>query len=370
MKASLDADKRLQLLIQFGGLISKEPRLDNLLELIAGQVRRILNGDRCTVFLIDNATQELWSKIAHGMEHNEIRLPIGKGVAGIVAATGQTVSIDDAYGDPRFSVEIDRVTGYKTRNIIAVPLKNNKGEMLGVFQVLNKLDGTRFDSDDEGLLFLLGSVASSAVENAKLYENLRKSQLETIYRLAVMAEYRDQQDTARHLRNISRISALLAAELGFSAEQVDNIRYASPLHDIGKVGLCDAILLKPGKLTAMEYEEMKKHTLYGAKILANTESDLLRLAQKVAQSHHEKFNGDGYPERLKGEQIPLEARIVSVADVFDALCMPRVYKQAWGPQKAFDYVVGESERAFDPAVVKAFQSAFEDIKDVYLENAA
>jgi HD-GYP domain-containing protein (c-di-GMP phosphodiesterase class II) len=362
-----DAERRLQLLIKFAGMISNEPRLDTLLELIADQVREIVAADRCTVFLIDLQTNELWSKIAQGIEHQEIRVPMGKGISGLTAVTGETINIKDAYSDNRFTIDIDKVTGYKTRNVLAVPLKNNKGEILGVFEVLNKKEseGAEFTEDDIGLLQLLGTVASNALENAKLYENIRRTQLETIYRLAITAEYRDQQDTARHLQNISSISYLIAVAMGLPTEDAEDIRQASALHDIGKVGLCDAILLKPGKLTPEEYEEMKKHTVYGAKILANAESRLLRIAYRLTSSHHEKFDGSGYPNKLKGKEIPLEARIVSVADVFDALCMPRVYKPAWGPDRAYDYILAEIGKSFDPEVVEAFKSTFPEIKRFY-----
>ncbi|OGR64347.1 MAG: hypothetical protein A2X34_00415, partial [Elusimicrobia bacterium GWC2_51_8] len=263
-----------------------------------------------------------------------------------------------------FNPEIDHLTGYHTKTILAVPLNNVGGRTIGVFEVINKTEGY-FDSDDEGILQLLGSLAASAIENAQLYESLSKSQLETIYRLAITAEYRDQQDTAIHLKHISEYSALIAQGMGLPEKEVENIRYASPLHDIGKVGIADAILLKPGKLTPTEYEEMKKHTLYGAKILCNAESQLLQIACKVASSHHEKFDGTGYPAKIKGEQIPVYARIVSVADVFDALCMPRVYKPKWGPEKARDYVVEESGHAFDPLVVDAFKKVYTGILKIY-----
>ncbi len=368
MTKEQELEKRLNLLVRFGGLISTETHLDDLLRIIAEQVRQILNGDRCTVFLLDREARELWSKVAQGMGETEIRIPLGKGIAGVVAETGRIINIPDAYADKRFSRDLDTVTGYTTKNMLAVPLKNNKGETIGVFQVLNKLNNARFDADDEGILLLLGSVASSAVENTKLLETIRHAQLETIYRLAITAEYRDQQDTATHLRHISRYSHLIASALGVSKEEADDIGYASPLHDIGKVGITDAILLKPGKLTPEEYNEMKKHTVYGSKILSNTESHLLQIACKVAGYHHEKFNGTGYPGHLKGEQIPLEARILAVADVFDALCMKRVYKPAWELGKARDYIISESGKSFDPNVVRAFQLAFEEIRQVYDET--
>ncbi|MBI4351445.1 MAG: GAF domain-containing protein [Elusimicrobia bacterium] len=355
-----ELENRLKLLVDFGGGVAKETNLNKLLELIAEQVKTILACDRCSVFIFDRQTNELWSKVALGMQHTEIRVPFGKGIVGHVASTGQILNIRDAYQDQRFTHDIDRLTGYRTHNILAVPLKNVSGHIIGVFEAMNK-NGNPFNADDEGILQLISSLAASGIENAQLYESLSKSQLETIYRLAVTAEYRDQQDTAVHLRHISEYSALIAHGLGLPEREVENIRYASPLHDIGKVGIADAILLKPGKLTAEEFEEIKKHTLYGAKILCNAESNLLQIACKVAGSHHEKYDGTGYPNRLKAERISIYARIVSVADVFDALCSQRVYKPKWDPEKAREYINGEKGRAFDPAVVDAFEKSYGEI---------
>jgi len=360
MTRAEELENRLKLLVNFGGSVSKETNLTKLLELIAEQVRTILVCDRCSVFIMDRQTNELWSKVTLGLQHTEIRVPFGKGIVGHVAASGMTLNIQDAYQDNRFTHDIDRLTGYRTRSILAVPLKNVSGHIIGVFEAMNKGAGP-FNVDDEGILQLISSLAASGIENAQLYESLSKSQLETIYRLAVTAEYRDQQDTAIHLRHISEYSALIAQGLSLPEREVENIRYASPLHDIGKVGIADAILLKPGKLTAEEFEEMKKHTVYGAKILCNAESTLLQVACKVAGSHHERFDGTGYPARLKAEQIPVYARIVSVADVFDALCAQRVYKPKWDPEKAREYIREESGKAFDPNVVQAFERVYGDI---------
>ncbi len=360
MTRTEELENRLRLLVNFGGVVSKETNLNRLLELIAEQVKAILGCDRCSVFILDRQTNELWSKVALGMQHTEIRVPFGKGIAGHVASSGLTLNIQDAYQDQRFTHDIDRLTGYRTRSILAVPMRNVGGHIIGVFEAMNK-SGMPFNVDDEGILQLISSLAASGIENAQLYESLSKSQLETIYRLAVTAEYRDQHDTAVHLRHISEYSALIAQGLGMPEREVENLRYASPLHDIGKVGIADAILLKPGKLTAEEFEEMKKHTVYGAKILCNAESSLLQIACKVAGSHHEKYDGTGYPARLRGEQIPLYARIVSVADVFDALCAARVYKPKWDPAKAREYILEEKGKAFDPLVVDAFDRMFGDI---------
>ncbi len=364
----LTAEEKLRLLVEFGTRISSELHLDKLLDIIAQQITQMLDVGRCTIYLKDETTNELWSKIAQGkgLEHTEIRIPLNSdGFISLAARTGQTINLSNAYEDPRFSIDVDIVTAFRTHATIAVPLKNNSGEVLGVFQVSNKSDGTSFDKSDEGLLRLLATLASGSIEIAKLYQEVRVAQLETIYRLAVTAEYRDQQDTRQHLKNISIISYLLALALGMSKAEAELIKNASPLHDIGKVALADNILLKPGKLTPDEFETMKSHTIYGGRILEGAHSKVLQMAHKMSLYHHEKWNGQGYPKGLREEEIPLEARIVTVADVFDALCVFRVYKKAWRTEEALAYIVEESGKSFDPRIVAAFQKVYPSVKRLY-----
>ncbi len=367
----LSADEKLNLLVEFGARISSELRLDKLLDIIAQQITRMLNVGRCTIYLKDGERHELWSKIAQGrgLEHTEIRVPLdGNNVVAVVARTGQTINLPNAYEDERFSMDVDMVTDFRTHSLLAVPLKNNAGKVLGVFQVANKADGTPFDKKDEGILLLLATLAASSIEIARLYQDVHVAQLETIYRLAVTAEYRDQQDTRAHLKNISIISYLLALALGMSKKEAELIKNASPLHDIGKVALADNILLKPGRLTPEEFEIMKSHTIYGGRILEGAHSKVLQVAHKMSLYHHEKWNGTGYPKGLKGEDIPLEARIITVADVFDALCVERVYKKAWKTDDAYLYILGESGKAFDPRIVAAFKKIYSSVRKLYLNQ--
>ena len=364
----LTAEEKLRLLVDFGTRISSELHLDKLLDIIAQQITQMLDVGRCTIYLKDEAKNELWSKIAQGkgLEHTEIRIPLNSdGFIALVARYGQTINLPNAYDDPRFSVDVDMVTAFRTHATIAVPLKNNSDEVLGVVQASNKSNGTPFDKNDEGLLRLLATLASGSIEIAQLYQEIRVAQLETIYRLAVTAEYRDQQDTRQHLKNISIIAYLLALALGMSKTEAELIKNASPLHDIGKVALADNILLKPGKLTPEEFEIMKSHTVYGGKILEGAHSKVLQMAHKMSLYHHEKWNGSGYPKGLKEEEIPLEARIVTVADVFDALCVFRVYKKAWKTEEALNYILEESGKSFDPRVVAAFKKIYPSVKRLY-----
>jgi putative two-component system response regulator len=182
---------------------------------------------------------------------------------------------------------------------------------------------------------------------------LEQARLEILGRLALAAEYRDD-DTQEHAWRIGRTCALLARAIGLAEWQAELIRRAAPLHDIGKIGIPDAILLKPGRLTEDEFDTTKSHTTIGAEILSGSQSSLLLLAERIALSHHERWEGGGYPDQLCGEEIPLAARIAALADVFDALTHARPYKQAWPIEQAVAEVIGERGRQFDPALVDAF----------------
>lgn len=202
----------------------------------------------------------------------------------------------------------------------------------------------------------------TARESAKMYleqqvaertAELGDSQIEILTRLARAAEYRDD-DTGQHTQRVAHTSALLAQVMGMSESEVEIIRLAAPLHDVGKIGVSDLILLKPGKLTDDEFAIMKSHAALGAALLSNGHSDVVQAAERIAGSHHERWDGRGYPNRLAGEQIPLEGRILAVADVFDALTHARPYKEAWAVEEAIAEILRQSGTQFDPAVVEAF----------------
>lgn len=183
--------------------------------------------------------------------------------------------------------------------------------------------------------------------------DLANSQIEILNRLARAAEYRDD-DTGRHTQRVAYTSALLAEALGLSPETVSLMAQAAPLHDVGKIAISDLILLKPGKLTADEFNLMKTHTSIGAALLADGHSEVVQMAERIAHSHHERWDGSGYPRQLDGDQIPLEARILAIADVFDALTHERPYKAAWPIKEAVAEIERQSGRQFDPILVNAF----------------
>jgi putative two-component system response regulator len=182
---------------------------------------------------------------------------------------------------------------------------------------------------------------------------LQSAYHDTIHRLVLAAEYKDE-DTGDHIVRMSRYSALIAEELGLPDKEAQDIFYAAPMHDVGKIGIPDNILMKPGKLTDEEFDRMKTHTSIGAKILADSRADILQLAQQIAISHHEKWNGRGYPQSHAGEKIPLAGRIVGLADVFDALTSKRPYKVPYPVEVAVNIIQKERGEHFDPDVADAF----------------
>ncbi|MEE4251615.1 MAG: HD domain-containing phosphohydrolase, partial [Alcanivoracaceae bacterium] len=185
-------------------------------------------------------------------------------------------------------------------------------------------------------------------------EELHHTRLQVVQRLGMAAEYRDEE-TGNHILRMSHICALLAKETGWDDNQCDLILNASPMHDIGKIGIPDAILLKPGRFEPDEWEIMKTHATIGARLLDGDDSELMCMARDIASSHHEKWDGSGYPRGLKGEQIPMAARIAALADVFDALTSERPYKKAWTVEAAVDLIRENSGKHFDPLLVDIFQ---------------
>jgi len=200
-------------------------------------------------------------------------------------------------------------------------------------------------------------------------QELEETRMEIIRRLGRAAEYRDNE-TGLHIIRMSKFSQLLGLAAGMTEEEAEMLLNASPMHDIGKIGIPDAILLKPGKLDADEWETMKSHSAIGAKILSGHHSTLMEMAREIALSHHEKWDGSGYPKGLSGEDIPLSGRIIALADVFDALTSERPYKKAWSIEESIDYIKENSGKHFDPTLADLFLANMDkiiEIRDRYAE---
>jgi HD domain-containing protein len=212
---------------------------------------------------------------------------------------------------------------------------------------------------------LVGSGVST--DRAERAGALRQSQEEIVHRLARVVEFRDS-DTGGHVERMSRYSVLIAQELGWSPEHCHELRLAAALHDVGKVAVPDGILLKPGRLTAEERQTMQRHCRAGFDMLTGSDSTLLNLGAEIALTHHERYDGAGYPSGLRGEDIPLEGRIVAVADVFDALTSARVYKEAIAIPDAVQIIADGCATQFDPAVVNAFLRQIDRVTALHEEN--
>jgi putative nucleotidyltransferase with HDIG domain len=204
----------------------------------------------------------------------------------------------------------------------------------------------------EGQLELERVVAAEAVGRRR---DVDAAQLDALRRLGLLAEYRDD-NTADHMERVGELAAQVARHLGLDSRTVSLVRRAAPLHDVGKIAIPDTILLKPGRLTDEEYEVVKTHAVLGARVLAGAEADVLQVAERIARSHHERWDGQGYPDGLAGEDIPVEARLVHVADVFDVLMHERPYKDSWTQEAAAEEIRRGAGTQFDPAVVEAFEA--------------
>ena len=335
---------KFSMLVEFGHLVAEQRDLDSLLWVLADFAKELVNADRCSIYIYDKEKDLLWTKVAH--EVDRIVIPVSKGVAGYAALSKEIQVVVDAYNDFRFNPTIDKITGYMTQQIIAIPLLDHNGETIGVFQALNRRDGHFTFEDAETLLFIANQ-ASSSIENALLADQLKNTHIKLINKLSTAAEFKDEE-TSNHTKRVGEIARLLSEKMGFDKKSTELIYMTAPMHDIGKIGIPDSILLKKGPLTPEEFETMKTHTTIGYDILYDEENEFLKTAAQIALEHHEHYDGSGYPHGKEGEEISVAARIVAIVDVFDALTSDRPYKSAWSYDEAFRYIEEKKGSHFDP----------------------
>lgn len=317
-------------------------------------LRQELACERCALFLLDRQKGEIRSAFAEKIEGWEIRLDLNLGIAGLVAVTGEEITIPDVYLDPRFDRSVDGRTGYTTRCLLCVPLKNLAGEILGVIEVMNKRGGP-FSEVDSDHLKSLSAYISMFLENAILF-NEQNRQFRSV--LEVLAASIDAKDTltAGHSARVAQYAVGIAHELGFCEEDVDTLNVAALLHDYGKLGTDDRILKKPGKLTREEFEHIKLHVVKTKEILSKmTFSRKYRVVPLLAACHHERLDGSGYSSGLSASEIPFLAKILAVADVFEALTAKRHYREPMPHEQAFAILDQDIGTKFDENVVRALK---------------
>ncbi len=350
-----NAGHRLEIILDVTRRLMSVTDLTSLLQLIAEATRELLASDRATIFLVDPDRAELWSRVALGT--GEIRIPLGTGIAGTVAQTGEVINIPDAYADPRFNPAPDQQSGYQTKSLLTYPMTGQEGRVIGVFQAVNKHGGGAFTSADEETLASLAASAAVAVENAQLVAEQKQLWQTLIETLAMTVDARDQQ-TAGHSQRVTRYADVIGRAMGLKGKDLEKLRAAALLHDYGKIAVRDKFLQKPGKLDEAEFAYMKAHAEKTFEFLAHLEFPRdMREVPVIASQHHERMDGKGYPKGLAAESIVLGARIVAAADVFDALTSPRYYKPAYPVDKTLEIMDGMAGDHLDPKVMAAVHAA-------------
>jgi HD-GYP domain-containing protein (c-di-GMP phosphodiesterase class II) len=367
-----------------------------LLDAVLLQARQLTGADAGSIYLIENNVlnfsyihnDTLFSAAAsnkHIYTSNTLKID-PHSLAGYVALTGKPLILDDVYHISedmpfRFNHAFDEQSHYRTKSILALPLiTRSNHKTVGVMQIINPLDSERnptsFTPRDQLMLGYFADNAAAAIERAMMTR-------EMVLRMIRMCELRDPKETGVHANRVGAYAAEVyhqwALDQGLADDEIkrtkDLIRIAAMLHDLGKVAISDLILKKPAALNPEEYRIMQYHTINGARLFHNQESDLDALSAEIALNHHEKWDGTGYPgttgdiyqEDLplgagkKGEEIPITGRIVALADVYDALVSRRVYKNPWTEEMTLDYIKNEAGKHFDPEVVKAFLAIYDVI---------
>jgi HD-GYP domain-containing protein (c-di-GMP phosphodiesterase class II) len=359
VKVDLLPEQMLAVIFEYTGKIANERNLDDVLLLMANMGREMIVADRCSVWLVDRAKNELYTTVAHGV--SGIRIPITAGLVGHSVGTGQPIFIDDAYQNIEFkdvlengALAVDKRTGYHSKAMMVVPFRNNDGDIMGAYQAVNKLtEAETFTHQDLNYLTLAASYAGKSLESVQLHLEIEETQREIIFTMGEIGESRSKE-TGNHVKRVAEYSFLIAQGLGMGQDECDLIKMASPMHDIGKVAIPDSVLKKPGKLDEEEFAIMQSHTTIGYGLLKNSSRKILKTAAILAHEHHEKWNGKGYPQGLKGEEIHIYGRITAIADVFDALGSERVYKAAWELDRILNLFKEERGHHFDPQIVDVF----------------
>ncbi len=405
----LSEKEKLDTLMTLGIELNQVQDLDILMERILSQARRFVNADAGSIYIREgdrlhfsytqNDTLQKRLDPGEKLIYSTFTLPINKNtIAGYVAKTGQTLNIPDVYaidGDAPygFNQKYDQASEYRSHSMLTIPLKTAQEKVLGILQVINAQDESHriipFSTSDQKMMLHFASIAAVALEKAQMTRDI-------ILRMIQMAEMRDPKETGAHVNRVASYAVELferwAYRRQYAPEKVektrDVLRMSAMLHDVGKVGISDLILKKPGRFNNDEYEIMKQHTVLGARLFKDTRSEFDEAAAVVALNHHERWDGKGYPgyvsvesgESLSGflhpetgkpfargkqkEEIPLYGRIVALADVYDALCSRRVYKEPWDESRVLDTIEQESGKHFDPELVEIFFSILDVIRSI------
>ncbi len=369
-----------------------------LLDAVLLQARQLTRADAGSIYLIENNVLNFSyihndtlfdaSAVNRYLYASHTLTVDNHSLAGYVALTGKPLIINDVYHIPAgmpftFNDTFDQESGYRTQSILAAPLVTSNHKTVGVMQIINPLNDDRqpsaFTPGDQLMLIYFANNAASAIERAMLTR-------EIIMRMIKMCELRDPKETGVHANRVGAYAAEVyhqwSLKQGIADDEIkrnkDSLRIAAMLHDLGKVAISDLILRKPDKLDSEEFRIMQYHTIHGARLFQNQESDLDVLSAEIALNHHEKWDGTGYPGKIddiyqdqlplgagkQGEEIPIAGRIVALADVYDALVTQRAYKNSWSEEMTLSFIKDQSGKHFDPEVVDAFLAIYDVISAI------
>jgi HD-GYP domain-containing protein (c-di-GMP phosphodiesterase class II) len=344
-----------EVLLEIGVKLSGTLDLPTVLEMALETAEQVCEAETSSIWELDEETQELFFRVVRGEAAGEIRnlrVPVGHGIVGSVARSGVAELVNDVAADARWHG--DGARGFHTRAILTVPLRV-RGSVIGVLQLLNPVGRERFTEEDLQRMTLFAGVLAPPLQNARLYEAQERQFLKMVTALAETIDKKDPY-TGGHVRRVVSYSMLLGAELGLGRGQLKELWLAATLHDIGKIGVPDRVLGKPAPLDAEEVELMKKHTVYGAEIVSHLANPSVLVG---VRNHHERIDGRGYPDGLRDDELPLVARIIAVADTFDAMTTSRPYRAGLPREKAAAEIVRSAGTQLCPAVVGAFQALFD-----------
>jgi HD-GYP domain-containing protein (c-di-GMP phosphodiesterase class II) len=399
-----DQSEKLKEIIRLGSELNDIQDVDILLEKILFEARKNTNADAGTIYIRDgdqlifshtqNETQQKKLRSGQKLIYSRFKVKINKkSLAGYVASTSEILNIPDVYNSAsdapyKFDPSYDDKSNYKTTSVLTVPLKTNRGDIIGVLQIINARDGNgkvvSFNKEDEPYVLHFANTASMILQRAQMTRAL-------ILRTISMAELRDPKETGAHVNRVASYAVEIyeqwALKRGLLRNEIDRnrdiLRMAAMLHDVGKVAISDLILKKPARFTDEEYEVMKSHTYLGARLFENKHSEFDEIAAIVALTHHENWDGTGYPgyldvntgkpyktdasgkvQAMRGTEIPVWGRIVALADVYDALSSRRVYKEAWDENSVHDEIENLSGSKFDPEIVDIFFDNLDVLKSI------
>lgn len=387
LEAEVDVKtRRLQLLYEFMRDLNHADSREHILDLLVRGVEQTTGARRLSVFLLDESGENLVCKRAVGIDPTlveDLHVAGNEGITGQVFRTGKTLAARTIGED---ATDIRK---YSSDSFLCTPLMSTSLETsdgaLGVLNVTEKSSPGPFSDEEIGCIRSMADAAAIALSNVTRRIRLQQSVRVLLRTLGQLAEYRDEE-TTEHLERVTHMARILADEvrregpyaLLVNEEFIDSLVQAAPMHDIGKVGIPDDILTKPGKLTDEEYQIMKTHTDIGRRVLSQAADPrhpvpLLHMCIDIAYCHHERWDGRGYPRKLRGDKIPLAARIIAIVDAYDAITSLRRYKPSRSHEEAVATIRDESGKHFDPALVHAFlrcHEKFDEVRRRFNEQAA